>query len=131
MGDFSAMKQLAMALVLAAVWGWWPAGRTALAQSAPAPVTVEAEPLVRAPAVPAPVVRPPAARAPVRRVARPRIDVRPYYPYRRYHSVYPLPYDIEYPGPYARRDCSVRYVTEYRPSGNVVTARTRCWWVRG
>ena len=39
------------------------------------------------------------------RRARPRIRVRPIYPYRRYHSLYPLPYDIEYPGPNAKRDC--------------------------
>jgi len=66
----------------------------------------------------------------VRRV-RPRILVQPRYPYRRYHAVYPLPYDVEYPGPRARRDCSVRYVSEYRPSGTVVVPRMSCWWVRG
>ncbi len=63
--------------------------------------------------------------------ARTRIRVQRYYPYRRYHSFYPLPYDIEYPGPNARRDCSVRYVQEYRPSGTVVVPRMNCWWVRG
>jgi len=62
---------------------------------------------------------------------RTRIRVQKYYPYRRYHSFYPLPYDVEYPGPNARRDCSVRYVQEYRPSGTVVVPRMNCWWVRG
>ena len=62
---------------------------------------------------------------------RTRIRVQPLYPYRRFHSLYPLPYDVEYPGPNARRDCSVRYVQEYRPSGTVVVPRMNCWWVRG
>ena len=70
------------------------------------------------------------AQSRLRRV-RPRILVQPIYPYRRFHSLYPLPYDIEYPGPNARRDCSVRYVSEYRPSGTVVVPRMNCWWVRG
>ena len=34
--------------------------------------------------------------------ARTRLRVRPLYPYRHYHSLYPLPYDIEYPGPNAQ-----------------------------
>jgi hypothetical protein len=63
--------------------------------------------------------------------ARTRIRVQKYYPYRRSHSLYPLPYDVEYPGPNARRDCSVRYVQEYRPSGTVIVPRMNCWWVRG
>jgi hypothetical protein len=70
------------------------------------------------------------AQSRVKRV-RPRILVQPRYPYRRYHSVYPLPYDVEAPGPHARRDCAVRYVSEYRPSGTVVVSRMSCWWVRG
>src|SRR5882724_2234989 len=70
------------------------------------------------------------AQSRVRRT-RPRILVQPRYPYRRYHSLYPLPYDIEYPGPNARRECTARYVTEYRPSGTVVVPRMNCWWVRG
>jgi hypothetical protein len=70
------------------------------------------------------------AQSQVRRT-RPRIRVQPLYPYRRYHSFYPLPYDVEYPGPNAKRDCSVRYVSEYRPSGTVVVPRMSCWWVRG
>jgi hypothetical protein len=63
--------------------------------------------------------------------ARTRIRVQKYYPYRRFHALYPLPYDVEYPGPNARRDCSVRYVQEYRPSGTVIVPRMSCWWVRG
>ena len=39
------------------------------------------------------------------RRARTRLRVRPVYPYRRYHSLYPVPYDIEYPGPNAKREC--------------------------
>lgn len=71
------------------------------------------------------------AQSRVRRT-RPRILVQPrYYPYRHYHSLYPLPYDVEYPGPNARRECTARYVTEYRPSGTVVVPRMNCWWVRG
>src|SRR6187402_365001 len=62
---------------------------------------------------------------------RTRIRVQKYYPYRRYHSLYPLPYDIEYPGPNAKRACVARYVQEYRPSGTVVVPRMGCWWVRG
>ncbi len=65
------------------------------------------------------------------RKARPRLRVQPLYPYRRYHSLYPLPYDVEYPGPNAKRACAARYVTEYRPSGTVVVPRMNCWWVRG
>lgn len=65
------------------------------------------------------------------RRVRPRIHVQRIYPYRRFNAVYPLPYEIEYPGPNARRDCSVRYVTEYRPSGTVIVPRMNCWWVRG
>jgi hypothetical protein len=70
------------------------------------------------------------AQSRVRRT-RPRILVQPRYPYRHYHSLYPLPYDVEYPGPHARRECTARYVQEYRPSGTVVVPRMNCWWVRG
>lgn len=65
------------------------------------------------------------------RRVRPQIRVqRPYY-YRRFHSAYPLPYDVEYPGPNAVRQCVDRYVTEFRPSGTVIVPRIRCWWVPG
>ena len=65
------------------------------------------------------------------RRARTKVRVRPVYPYRRYHSLYPVPYDIEYPGPNAKRECIDRYVTEHRPSGTVIVPRMRCRWVRG
>ncbi|MBN8965188.1 MAG: hypothetical protein J0H89_07355 [Rhizobiales bacterium] len=69
----------------------------------------------------------------VRQRVRPRtkLRVRPLYPYRRSHALYPLPYDTEFPGPNAKRECVDRYVTEYRPSGAVIVPRMRCWWVRG
>ncbi len=62
---------------------------------------------------------------------RPQITVRPRYRHRNYNTVYPLPYDFDYPGPNARRECVARLVQEARPSGTVVVPRTRCWWVRG
>ncbi len=55
----------------------------------------------------------------------------PVYPYRHYHSIYPVPYRFEYPGPNAKRECAARYVEEYRPSGTVIVPRMHCWWVRG
>ena len=70
------------------------------------------------------------AQPPVRR-ARPRIHVQRIYPYRRFHSFYPLPYDVEYPGPNAKRACAARYVAEHRPSGTVIVPRMSCSWVRG
>jgi len=75
----------------------------------------------------------PGAEPLVRQRVRPRtrLQVRPLYPYRRSNAIYPLPYDYEYPGPNARRECVDRYVTEYRPSGTVIVPRMRCWWVRG
>jgi hypothetical protein len=65
------------------------------------------------------------------RRARTKLRVRPAYPYRRYHSLYPVPYDIEYPGPNAKRECVDGYVTEHRSSGTVIVPRMRCRWVRG
>ena len=62
---------------------------------------------------------------------RTRLRVRPLYPRQRYHSLYPPPYDVRYPGPNARRECVARYVQERRPSGTVVTPRMNCWWARG
>jgi hypothetical protein len=61
---------------------------------------------------------------------RPRIRVQPRYPYRTWHSFYPLPYDVEYPGPNAYRQCTFRLAQEVRPSGTVIVPRQRCWWVR-
>ena len=65
------------------------------------------------------------------RRARPRIRVMPYYPYRHFHSPYPLPYDVEYPGPNAKRECAAKLIPEARPSGTVIVPRTRCLWVPG
>jgi len=76
-------------------------------------------------AQPAPLIRVQARRT------RPQIRVRPRYPYRNYHSAYPLPYATEYPGPNAVRQCVDWYATEHRPSGTVIVPRMRCWWVPG
>lgn len=65
------------------------------------------------------------------RRARTKIRVRPLYPHRPYHSFYPPAADVVYPGPNAQRECAVRYVQEFRPSGTVIVPRMRCWWVRG
>ena len=65
------------------------------------------------------------------RRARTRVLVRKGYPYRHTHSIYPVPYRFDYPGPNAKRECVARYVEEHRPSGTVVTPRMRCRWVRG
>jgi hypothetical protein len=65
------------------------------------------------------------------RRARPRIRVRPIYPYRHTNLPYPAPYPIEWPGPNHKRDCVARYVEENRPSGTVITPRMDCSWVRG
>jgi hypothetical protein len=63
--------------------------------------------------------------------ARTRVRITPRYPYRRYHSLYPLPYPVEYPGPNAKRECVARYVTEHRVSGTVIVPKMHCWWVGG
>jgi hypothetical protein len=106
-----AMKMLA-AIVVAMPLGLLAAAPGAAQQAGQA---AEPETLVRQPP----------------RHTRSRITVQPRYPYRRYHSLYPPPYDVEYPGPNAKRDCAVRYVTEYRQSGTVVVPRMNCRWVRG
>ena len=62
---------------------------------------------------------------------RPQIRVTPRYPYRRYHSPYPVPYAVDYPGPNGVRECKARYVTEHRPSGTVIVPVQRCWWEPG
>jgi hypothetical protein len=62
--------------------------------------------------------------------ARTRIRVTPVYPYRLESSIYPVPYDYEYPGPNAVRQCTAWLATEYRLSGTVVVPRMRCWWER-
>jgi hypothetical protein len=63
--------------------------------------------------------------------ARTRIVVRPRYPYRTYHTLYPPPYDVEYPGPNAHRECAGGFATEYRASGTVIVPRMNCRWARG
>src|SRR5947207_12239991 len=60
--------------------------------------------------------------------ARIRIRVTPRYPYRLVSTPYPTPYDIEYPGPNAVRQCSGWLALEHRPSGTVLVPRERCWW---
>jgi hypothetical protein len=120
MRELPAMRMLVTLAAIVTSWGLLfaapSAAQTAAQTSAPdakvaAPTDVSAQSRVRR--------------------TRPRILVQPRYPYRRYHSLYPLPYDVEYPGPNARRECTARYVTEYRPSGTVVVPRMNCWWVRG
>ena len=59
---------------------------------------------------------------------RPQVRINRY-PFRRYHAVYPLPYDVEYPGPNGVRHCVNRYVTERRPSGSVLVPHMRCTWM--
>jgi hypothetical protein len=63
-----------------------------------------------------------------RRRRVPQMRVQPRYPYRTFHSFYPLPYQVEYPGPNGVRECVNRYVLEQRPSGTVLVPRMRCWW---
>jgi hypothetical protein len=107
-----------LAILAALAFGFLAVGaRPSAAQSSrgvAAGSATDAEPLVRQ------RVRP-----------RARLRVRPLYPYRRSHALYPLPYDTEFPGPNAKRECVDAYVTEYRPSGTVIVPRMRCRWVRG
>jgi hypothetical protein len=71
------------------------------------------------------------ARVVVQKRAPTRLRVRPLYPYRHYNTPYPPAYDVEYPGPNAKRACVDRLVVEHRPSGTVIVPRMRCRWVRG
>jgi hypothetical protein len=57
-----------------------------------------------------------------------RLRVQPMYPYRRFSTDYPVPYEYEYPGPNGVRQCKSRLVQEMRPSGPVVVPRMNCWW---
>jgi hypothetical protein len=52
----------------------------------------------------------------------------PYYPYRNYSTDYPVPYEYEFPGPNAVRQCKARLVQEMRPSGPTVVPKMHCWW---
>lgn len=103
------MMPILAAAALIAVWAAMPVAAQPLRQGA------EPEVLVQKP----------------RPRPRTRLRVEPLYPYRHFHSIYPLPYDIEYPGPNAHRECVDGYVTEHRPSGTVITPRVRCRWVAG
>jgi hypothetical protein len=120
MGERSAMQRVARVLLtvlMTAFTAVLVSGTPGMAQSGrgeAARNTTDAEPLVRQ------RVRP-----------RASLRVRPLYPYRRSHSLYPLPYDVEFPGPNAKRECVDAYVTEHRPSGTVIVPRMRCRWVRG
>jgi hypothetical protein len=96
--------------------------------------------LLPEPSLSAPLGREAAARTPLatdvsaqsrERRAPARIRVTPRYPYRTFHSPYPLPYNIEYPGPNAVRECRAQLVKEWRLSGTVVVPRMHCWWVLG
>ena len=66
----------------------------------------------------------------VRARPRTRLRVTPRYPCRNYVTFYPLPYDIECPGPNTVRLCDFKLVQERRPSGTVIVPRQRCWWAR-
>jgi hypothetical protein len=60
---------------------------------------------------------------------RPRIRVQPQQPAA---WPYPRPDDYSWPAPGpAYRQCEDWYLTEYRPSGTVITPQMRCRWVRG
>ena len=113
------MQRIGQLAVLAAIGmlalGACPSVAAPMHRDILAQATVEPEPL---------------ARTRQRRV-RPHIRVQPRYPYRRYHSLYPLPYTYEYPGPNAVRQCVDWYATEHRPSGTVIVPRMRCWWAPG
>jgi hypothetical protein len=52
----------------------------------------------------------------------------PYYPYRNYSTDYPVPYEYEFPGPNAVRQCKARLVQELRPRGPTVVPKMHCWW---
>ena len=113
---FPSLMTFGALLVVAPPAAAAPEGRVLLAQAAPA----ELGQTRRRARAARPATRP-----------RARILVTPRYPYRRYHSIYPLPYPIEYPGPHAVRHCTAHYEVERRPSGDVVVPRMRCWWAPG
>ena len=62
---------------------------------------------------------------------RPQIRVTPLYPHATTSTPYPRPYDVQYPGPNAKRACVAWLAQEARPSGTVIVPRQRCRWVRG
>jgi len=63
--------------------------------------------------------------------ARTRIRVTPAYPYRTFSTIYPVPYQQEFPGPGYVRQCTSWLASEYRVSGSVITPQMRCWWQPG
>jgi len=71
------------------------------------------------------------AQTQVRPRARTRIRVYRTYPRRLFSIDYPPPYDIEWPGPNAVRQCTSWLAREYRPSGPVIVPHKQCWWQRG
>ena len=107
------MKRIVTAAIVIAFAGFLLQGETAQAQTAlsgawiaqasqPAVTDVSAQ-----------------RRRPLRRVPIYRRDWEP--------DVYPR-YN---PGPNAVRDCTAIYVSEYRPSGTVITPRMNCYWRPG
>jgi hypothetical protein len=44
---------------------------------------------------------------------------------------FPRPYPLEWPGPFATRECTAWLAAEARPSGPVVVPHRRCWWNPG
>jgi hypothetical protein len=61
---------------------------------------------------------------------RTRIRVTPRCFYRSFSTTYPVPYECEFPGPGAVRQCTSWLATEHRPSGTVIVPHMRCWWER-
>lgn len=118
MQRLTMVRRIAPVAVLAILGVLTPALPAGAQSAAPGVTTSRPEPLVQN-------ARPPRAAR-----ARPRIRVHPRYPYRSYHTLYPPPYDAEYPGPNAVRRCTSRLVTEHRPSGTVIVPRMRCWWAQ-
>jgi len=109
------MKRIALLGLLACLAAWALPEAQGQAQAQQASASAQSEPLVKSRS----------------RKARPQIRVRPRCVYRTYHTIYPPPNDCEWPGPNAKRNCSVRYVQEFRPSGTVIVPRMNCWWVPG
>ncbi|MBM3527781.1 MAG: hypothetical protein FJX62_06795 [Alphaproteobacteria bacterium] len=124
------MSRIALSAVLALAAALFAGAPQAWSQTQPGAAGARTAP---AASTPEPLVQSRDERSAARAQARPRpqIRVRPRYPYRRWHSLYPLPYSHEFPGPRAKRECVAHYATEHRWSGPVVVPRMRCRWVRG
>jgi len=63
--------------------------------------------------------------------ARTRIRVTPRCPYRTVSVNFPVPYECEYPGPGAVRQCASWLRPENRLSGTVIVPKMQCWWEPG